>query len=384
MAVHYCEKCGKNKDVKEFYKSKNVEKYPPDGTLNICKSCMTMHVDNWDPESYKWILQEVDVPYIKEEWDSILEKYANDPKKLTGLTVLGRYLSKMKLKQWSKYGWADTEVIEEEKKQKKIESMRAQGMSGEEIDEQLSMDRTPKKPKLEISAVGTPEFTDYEEPDEFSDQLTEEDKAYLRLKWGKSYRAEEWVRMEQLYLDMEKSYDIQLAGHKDTLIMLCKTSLKTNQLLDAGDIEGAQKMAKVYDSLMKSGKFTAVQNKEEQGEFVDSIGELVAICERDKFIPKYYVDSPKDKVDRVIQDMQDYTHDLVTEELGLGNLIENSLRALQQEKESIEAAASSGLDFEEQQEQELFGQNFEELADQDFIDFYENAEEETNEEVDDE
>lgn len=98
MAVHYCEKCGKNKDVKEFYKSKNVEKYPPDGTLNICKSCMTMHVDNWDPESYKWILQEVDVPYIKEEWDSILEKYANDPKKLTGLTVLGRYLSKMKLK----------------------------------------------------------------------------------------------------------------------------------------------------------------------------------------------------------------------------------------------------------------------------------------------
>ena len=50
----------------------------------------------------------------------------------------------------------------------------------------------------------------------------------LRLKWGSNYRPEEWVRMEQLYNDMMNSYDIQTAGHKDTLIMLCKTSLKAN------------------------------------------------------------------------------------------------------------------------------------------------------------
>jgi hypothetical protein len=39
--------------------------------------------------------------------------------------------------------------------------------------------------------------------------------------------------------------------------MVCKTSLKTNQLLDIGDIDGAQKASKMYDMLMKSGKFTA-------------------------------------------------------------------------------------------------------------------------------
>jgi hypothetical protein len=39
--------------------------------------------------------------------------------------------------------------------------------------------------------------------------------------------------------------------------MICKASLKTNQLLDAGDIDGAQKMSKMYDTLMKSGRFTA-------------------------------------------------------------------------------------------------------------------------------
>jgi hypothetical protein len=51
---------------------------------------------------------------------------------------------------------------------------------------------------------------------------------------------------------------------------------------------------------MKSGKFTAAQNKEEQGEFVDSISEIVALCEKDGFIPRFYQDSPNDKVDRTI------------------------------------------------------------------------------------
>jgi hypothetical protein len=56
-------------------------------------------------------------------------------------------------------------------------------------------------------------------------------------------------------------------------------------------------MSKVYDTLMKSGKFSAAQNKAEQGEYVDSVGELVAICETDGFIPRYYMGEPNDKVD---------------------------------------------------------------------------------------
>jgi predicted ABC-type ATPase len=70
-----------------------------------------------------------------------------------------------------------------------------------------------------------------------------------------------------------------------------------------GDIEAAQKMIKMYDVLMKSGKFTAAQNKAENGEAVDSIAELVAMCEQEGFIPRYYTDGPQDKVDRTLQDL---------------------------------------------------------------------------------
>lgn len=334
---HFCKKCGKTMNDSEFYTSKNVEKYPPDGKMDICKKCLTMHVDNWDPETYKWILQEIDVPYIKEEWDVLLEKYGKDPKKVTGLTIIGRYLSKMKLKQWSQYSWIDTEPLEEQQRMRKINQMKAQGMTGEEIETELATNRTPPKPKILTKpqeAVDTPEYYDPSEADDdFSDELTEEDKVMLRLKWGRGYRPEEWVRLEQLYNDMMASYDIQGAGMKDTLIMICKTSLKSNQLLDCGDVDGAQKMIKMYDSLMKSAKLTAAQNKAESGEFVESISELVTICEREGFIPRYYTDGPMDKVDKVLQDLQHYTYSLVTEEMNLGNMIDASVRAIAQDKE---------------------------------------------------
>lgn len=365
---HYCKKCGKIMDDTQFYTSKNLEKYPPDGKMDICKKCLTMHVDNWDPETYKWILQEIDVPYIKEEWNGLLEKYGKDPKKVTGLTIIGRYLSKMKLKQWNKYTWADTETLEKDSIDKKVLNMKAQGFTEDEIQEQLSIDRTPPKPKEleDVQApVGTPEYEDPEEDDDFGDQLTEEDKLVLRLKWGRGYSWEERVRMEQLYNDMMSSYDIQGAGHKDTLIMVCKASLKANQLIDAGDIDGFQKMQKAYDSLMKSGKFTAAQNKGESGEFVDSIGELVALCEREGFIPRYYTERPQDKVDRTLQDLQQYTHTLVTEEMNLGNMIEASLREIVKDRER-----EANIDVEDSDEDEdLFNYEHSELTEEDYQEY---------------
>jgi hypothetical protein len=42
------------------------------------------------------------------------------------------------------------------------------------------------------------------------------------------YRPDEWVQLEQLYVDMMNSYDIQTAGDKATLLLACKANLKSN------------------------------------------------------------------------------------------------------------------------------------------------------------
>ena len=364
----FCERCHKVMNAKEFYGSNNLEKYP-DGKIHICKKCLTMHVDNWDPETYLWILQECDVPYIPDVWNKIMDKYGRDKSKITGVTIIGRYLSTMKIKQYKDYRWKDTEYLQEKANRIKSEAMKRQGFSAAEIDKTITEDTFVlpqgelKEPAFAAPAPMSAEAEDYFDRDNddetlIENDLTDEDKRYLRLKWGKAYKPEEWVRLEQLYQKMTQSYDIQGAGHEDVLLLVCKTSLKANQLLDIGDVDGAQKMIKMYDSLMKSGKFTAAQNKADNGEFLDSISEFVILCEKEGFIPRYYVDGPKDKVDETIADLKGYTRSLVVEEMNLGNLIENAVKQMAQEEAKEED--------EDVDDEELTLEEIETLKDEDF------------------
>ena len=337
---YYCKNCNKTMAEEKFYTSNNVEKYPPEGKMPECKKCLTRHVDNYNPDTYLWILQEIDVPYIPDQWNQLMLKYAKDRSELTGTTILGRYLAKMKLNQWKEFRWKDNDHLRELENLKIEQTMKQQGYDAGEIALAIEKKNSvavigevaPPPPPVPMEHLQA-EDDDYfariggEDPnDGFEDDLTDEDKVYLRLKWGKTYRPEEWVRLEQLYEEMMASYDIQTAGHIDTLKLICKTSLKANQLLDIGDIDGAQKMIKMYDGLMKSGKFTAAQNKAEQGEFVDSVGELIEMCEKQGYIERYYIESPNDKVDFTIQDMQRYTRTLIEEETNLSTMIEAALR----------------------------------------------------------
>ena len=61
----YCKKCGKWMGENSFFTYKDGSK------TEMCKECLTMH---------------------------------KDPSKLKSSSVFGRYLSKMKLKQWKQYG----------------------------------------------------------------------------------------------------------------------------------------------------------------------------------------------------------------------------------------------------------------------------------------
>ena len=140
---------------------------------------------------------------------------------------------------------------------------------------------------------------------------------------------------------MTNSFDIQDADTINTLILICKTNLKMNQALDCGDIEGFQKLSKVSESLRKSAKFTAAQNKEEKNDYVDCVGELVAMCEREGYIPRFETDIPQDKVDLTLKDMENYLYKLVTQEMNLGNLIEAAVKNMvdqenREEDEDIE------------------------------------------------
>ena len=374
----YCKTCKRTMDADEFYTSKRLDRYPPDGKMKECKKCLTRHVDNWDPKTYTWILEEIDVPYIEDEWTTLLNRYGQNKKKLTGMTILGRYLSKMKLKQFRDYGWDDTERLQEAANAAKAEVMARQGYSGEEIEQAITEGSMPERPTSDTSEAsdGAPAPIDLNEPEYFDDELTDEDKKYLTIKWGKAYRPYEWVQLEKLYQEMMAAFDIVTPAHEDYLKLICKTSLKAHQLIDLGDIEGFQKISKVYDTLMKSAKFTAAQNKAESGEYVSAIDEFILLCERDAPIERYYISEPKDKPDETLADMRNYVHRLVTEEMNLGNLIESAVRTMAREEskeEDEDTTDNLGLTLDEITE--------EVLTDGDFTEHYERLEAEADEDA---
>lgn len=374
MPQYYCKTCNRTMDADQFYLSHRVDKYPPDGHFDECKKCLTRHVNNYDPETYMWILQEADVPYIEDEWNGLLTRYGKDRSKLTGMTILGRYLSKMKLVQYKNYRWEDTQRLKEIADQRKTDSMTAQGFTGEEIETILKRGVVPpevaeKPPEPPPEEQPQQESIDLITPEYFIDDLTEEDKKYLSIKWGRAYKPYEWVQLEQYYNDMFNAFDIQTPSHIDYLKLICKTSLKCHQLLDLGDVEGFQKMSKTYDMLMKSAKFTAAQNKNENGEYVDAVGELVRIAEQEGFVPRFYTDKPQDRVDETLRDLRNYTDTLVRDELNLGNLIEGAVRTMNKEEEKAED--------EDIEETDVFAEN-PILEDEDFASHYDFLNDEKN------
>ena len=357
MASYKCQKCGKVLDEGQFYTYKNGTK------TELCKKCLTMHIDNFDESTYLWLLEKMDVPYLPSEWNSLRDKaYAKDPEKMNGMSVFGKYLSKMKLKQWTNpetkalYGWADSEMLQKREQEKVTEQverneefeaeLQAKYEAGEISEaEYKTLMSVPAQVKAEEDRPAANPYlgpdNPYNEQEMFPEEelpdpgaeLTQEDKIYLAMKWGRMYKLSEWAELEKSYIEMERSFDIQDADTKNTLILLCKTTLKANQALDSGDIEGFQKLSKVQESLRKSAKFTAAQNKEKKEDYLDSIGELVVMCEKEGFIPRFATDIPQDKVDITLKDMQNYTRKLVTQDLGFGQQIDDALRKIQLQKE---------------------------------------------------
>lgn len=171
--------------------------------------------------------------------------------------------------------------------------------------------------------------------------------------------------METTYNKYSQEYDLNV-DREEVLKKMCKTSLKMDEALDAGDVTGYKNLAAVFDQLRKSGKFTEAQNKEDRQQVLSSIGELVALCEQEggiiSALPQYDPDQyPQDKIDFTLKDLKAYTYSLVSNELGLGDLIESYIEKLEQaEGDSVDINAGLVTSAEEEASDELTDEEAEE------------------------
>ncbi len=386
-----CDRCGKKMKEVNFYTYKDGSK------CEICKPCITAYVDNFKLDTYRWILEKFDVPYVPAEWNVLRDRaFAKDPKKMNGMSVVGKYLAKMRLKKWKDYTYADTEQIQRQIEEEQEKKVKAEKENREKFQAELKVKlsegkislaeyqtlvsvETQKNQMDELSGNAitgenpfniNPIANPFQEQNFLSEQdmlgsgveLSHEDQLYLALKWGRLYKPSQWIALEQLYKQFMDSFDIQGAARIDTLKMICKTSLKMNQAIDMGDIESYQKLSRVYDTMMRAAKFTQAQNKEKEDGGVNSVSALVNWVEANEgAIPRYECKEPQDIVDEIILDLKAYNKSLIYEDKALAQQIEKYL----QDKRNADA-----MKKDKQQAKEK-GMDHVELEDQDFVDYKE-------------
>lgn len=376
-----CKKCGRERAATKFFKKKTKER------IDICVDCLTMYIDNYDYTTFSWILEMFDIPYIKNVWIKMANDiYLKNPAKFSNRSVIGKYIRTMNMKQYADYCFADSDKLNmaqemaKERREATVDKDYVLQLQKELEEGKIS------KAQYDTLSPETPSSIDKEEEEfialkeeaikpiqqgvdegEIRKQLTDEEYQYLLMKWGYLYQPSQLVQMEKLYNKYANEYELNV-DREDTLKKICKTSLKMDEALDVGDTQSYQKLASVYDQLRKAGKFTEVQNKEEQERYLDSIGELVALCEREGGPIKEFVDPdeyPQDKVDFTIKDLKSYNYNLATNELNLSDLIQTYIDKLDKAEQSgNDIDLNKGLITSKEEEIEE-----DTLSDQEAIDF---------------
>ena len=142
-----------------------------------------------------------------------------------------------------------------------------------------------------------------------------------------------------MYNKYANEYELNI-DREEVLKKMCKTSLKMDECLDAGDVSSYKNLAGVFDQLRKSGKFTEAQNKEEKTTYLDTIGELVRLAEKaggpisnNLPDPDEY---PQDKIDVTIKDLKAYNYSLIAGEPHMQDMIETFIEKYEKAAEQDE------------------------------------------------
>ena len=104
-----CRECGQDLPETEFWEvriGRNEHK-----RFDKCKQCCLKSIDIYDYKSIIPLLEELNFPYIQEQLSTVYQRnWDKDP---SCRTVIGRYLSKMKLASFRSYTFEDSDMLNE-------------------------------------------------------------------------------------------------------------------------------------------------------------------------------------------------------------------------------------------------------------------------------
>lgn len=285
-----CSKCGGSFGGENFCKTRSIFY---DGFLPICNTCL----EEWLQErEYNWeavdkVCQWADIPFIPREWERI--------KEMNNFSPFSAYSEIFCAQDYEGIGWKD--YFNQFKKLKEV------GVIEDELPE-----------------IREKKFKD------------------LRQKWGSNYDEEQLLYLEDLFLGLTVSQNINGALQVDQARKICKLSLEVDSRIRSGD-KDVDKFMSSYDKLVKIAEFTP-KNAKNAADF-DSMAELVFWLEKRGFVNKYYDGTTRDIIDETLKNIQSYNQRLYVNESGIAEEITKRLQSLKHVQD-VEDYYDTNKDFD--------------------------------------
>ena len=357
-----CARCKKTYPLEKYYKTRTLEVYS-DGYLPVCKNCLENTYKATDPASFMHILKAIDVPWVPSEYRTIYNKNVK-PNAPNSLSILGKYIMKMKLVQYNKYGFMDSAEAQEKYEQPEYYDSIENYNYDISLDEPVNF--SSSKSNFSLEPVTQDNLSEGARmainPEEIDSQLktlenslTQEEINYLVLKWGMAYNRTQLLTLEKMYLEMCEDYDIRTTSQKDYLKKYCVASMRYDECLAAQDYEAARKASGMFTNINKEAGFQPIQNQGSNEEYMNAVSYLVKLAESEgpigKDLWKDYMDYPEDIVDLSIKDIKHWQKELVAND----DTIMERYNLAKQELEEQDALVNNGKLSDEEEEDNLNG-----------------------------
>ena len=161
----------------------------------------------------------------------------------------------------------------------------------------------------------------------------------LRQTWGPNIDTEKLLRLEQQYNASVSDYNLSTDIQRNMLRKIVRMSLMIDEQLDAGMVD--KDLIAQYKNLVKD--LTSSAEKAESTS-INSVSQLLERMEVLGFRPNFDFGTPRDKIDKVLENIQDYNRDLFLGETLIQEQYEQTKELLQNIDNELEGEQETDED----------------------------------------
>ena len=268
-----CQYCEKELPLSSFPASSSP--FWSDGYANICYSCTPNIVDKMNLNQVDRWCQWINVAFFPNEWRKIVQREENPFK---------AYIAAHKTLNYYKYDWGE--------QNEKLMELARTGLIENELEE--------LRPH-------------------FLEKLKEE--------WGDQTPEKDMLLMEKRFNASLNDYNVATDAQRDTLRKIARLSVIIDRQMESGKVD--KDLITMYEKLLTSVTKTL---ETMEGDGISSISELIEFIERSGYQAEFYDGIPRDELDLMMQNIQEYLRDLIEGEVNLTELYEAKKRQLEARK----------------------------------------------------